>query len=161
LDELVGPMRQKEAGPKEIPSAELIKTIEDKLRRGGKPIPERMELHHRIAFGFVPLVFGVLGVALALLPRASRASRSWGFMLCLFWLLAYYVLLSLGKALGDKGLLHPIAALWLPNLTLSCIALVFFRKAMRESPLVFPAFATRVGNTALRLAMKLTRRPRN
>lgn len=161
LDELVGPMRQKEAGPKEIPSKALIKTIEDKQRGGGKSIPERMELHHRIAFGFVPLVFGVLGVALALLPRASRASRSWGFMLCLFWLLAYYVLVSLGKALGDKGHLQPVVALWLPNLTLSCIAWAFFRKAMRESPLAFPAFASRMGHATLRLASKLSKRPRD
>lgn len=161
LEELVAPMRQKEAGPKELPSEQLLKAIEDKTRRGGKAIPERMELHHRIAFGFVPLVFGVLGVALALLPRASRASRSWGFMLCLFWLLAYYVLLSLGKALGDKGHLHPIPALWLPNLTLGLIAMIFFRKAMRESPLVLPAFASRLGDTALRAIRKLTQRPRS
>jgi lipopolysaccharide export system permease protein len=161
LEELVGPVRQKEAGPKELASEDLLKSIEDKQRRGGKSIPERMELHQRIAFGFVPLVFGVLGVALALLPRASRASRSWGFMLCLFWLLAYYALLSFGKALGDKGSLHPIPALWLPNVTIGCIALVFFRKAMRESPLAFPAFASRVGNATLRHVKRLTRRPRN
>jgi len=159
LDELVGPVRQKEAGPKELASADLLKSIEDKQRRGGKSIPERMELHQRIAFGFVPLIFGVLGVALALLPRASRASRSWGFMLCLFWLLAYYVLLSFGKALGDKGSLPPIPALWLPNLTIGCIALVFFRKAMRESPLAFPTFASQVGNATLRQVKRLTRRP--
>ena len=73
LDELVGPMRQKEAGPKELSLAELRKSIEEKQRRGSKSIPERMELHQRIAFGFIPLVFGVLGVALALLPRTSRA----------------------------------------------------------------------------------------
>lgn len=161
LEELVAPMRQKEAGPKELPWAQLTHAIEDKTRRGVKSIAERMEMHHRIAFGFVPLVFGFLGVALALLPRASRASRSWGFMLCLFWLLAYYVLLSLGKALGDKGSWHPIPALWLPNVTIAGIALVFFRKAMRESPLTFPAFASRIGRAALNQTRKLSQRPRS
>lgn len=149
LDELVGRVRQKEAGPKELPLADLLKSIEEKQRRGGKSIPERMEFHQRIAFGFVPLVFGVLGVALALLPRSSRAGRSWGFMLCLFWLLIYYVLLSFGKALGDKGHLPPIPALWLPNVTIGFIALVFFRKAMRESPLVLPVLVSRVGSAIL------------
>jgi len=160
LEELVGRVRQKEAGPKELPLTALLKSIDEKQRHGDKSIPERMELHQRIAFGFIPLVFGVLGVALALLPRASRASRSWGFMLCLFWLLAYYVLLSLGKALGDKGHLQPIPALWLPNLTIGFIALVFFRKAMRESPLVLPAFASRVGNATLQQVKRIIRRPR-
>ena len=161
LDELVGPMRQREAGPKELSLAELRKSIEEKQRRGSKSIPERMELHQRIAFGFIPLVFGVLGVALALLPRTSRARRSWGFMLCLFWLLVYYVLLSFGKALGDKGHLQPIPALWLPNLTLGFIASVFFRKAMRESPLVLPAFASRAGSATLQRVKRIVRRTKD
>jgi lipopolysaccharide export system permease protein len=158
LDELVAPVREKEAGPKELSVTELLKSIEEKQRRVGRSIPERMELHQRISFGFIPLVFGVLGVALALLPRSSRANRSWGFMLCLFWLLAYYFLLSVGKALGDKGLLPPIPALWLPNMTIGFIALIFFRKAMRESPLLFPAFAARVTNRIVQQAKRMTAR---
>lgn len=138
LDELVGPVRQKEAGPKELPLDDLLKTIELKQSQGTKVIAERMELHQRIAFGFVPLVFGLLGVSLALLPRHSRASRSSGFMLCLFWLMSYYALLSLGKALGDKNILHPLPALWFPNMVVGAMSIHFFRKALKESPLVLP-----------------------
>jgi lipopolysaccharide export LptBFGC system permease protein LptF len=94
-----------------------------------------MEFHQRISFAFVPLVFCLLGVSLTLLPRSARANRSWGFMLCLFWLLTYYGFLSLGKALGDKGVLHPIPALWLPNIVVGGVSAHFFRKACRESPL--------------------------
>ena len=138
LDELVGPVRQKEAGPKEMPLAELLKAIETKRGGGAKAIAERMELHQRISFAFIPLVFSLLGVSLTLLPRTSRANRSWGFMLCTFWLMTYYTLLSLGKALGDKSILHPIPALWLPNLVVGGIATHFFSKARREVPLFFP-----------------------
>jgi lipopolysaccharide export LptBFGC system permease protein LptF len=99
----------------------------------------------------------VLGVALALLPRTSRAGRSWGFMLCLFWLLIYNVLLSFGKALGDMGHLQPIPALWLPNVTIGFIALVFFRKAMRESPLVLPVLVSRVGSAILQQVQRRIR----
>jgi hypothetical protein len=60
-------------------------------------------------------------------------------MLCFFWLLTYYAFLSLGKALGDKGVLHPIPALWLPNIVVGGVAVHFFRKACRESPLRFQA----------------------
>jgi lipopolysaccharide export system permease protein len=60
-------------------------------------------------------------------------------MLCFFWLLAYYAFLSLGKALGDKGVLPPIPALWLPNIVVGGVAIHFFRKACRESPLRFQA----------------------
>jgi len=138
IDELVGPVRQRESGPKEMPLADLINSIEAKQIRGVPIIAERMELHQRISFGFVPLIFCLLGVSLTLLPRTSRANRSWGFMLCLFWLMAYYALLSLGKALGDKNILNPILALWLPNVVVGLIGGHFFRQALRESPLSLP-----------------------
>jgi len=144
LDDLVGPVRQKGAGPKELPLNILLDTIEAKQQQGNKVIAERMELHQRIAFGFVPMIFCLLGVSLTLLPRQSRANRSWGFMLCLFWLMAYYALLSLGKALGEKNILHPLPALWLPNFVVGAISLHFFRKALRESPLALPAVMDRI-----------------
>jgi lipopolysaccharide export system permease protein len=137
LDELISPVKRKDAGPKEMSLRHLLRTIREKTTQGAKTIPERMEFHQRIAFGFAPFVFCLLGVSLTLLPRRSRANRSWGLMLCFFWLLAYYAFLSLGKALGDKGLLHPIPALWLPNIVLGGVAIHFFRKASRESPLRF------------------------
>jgi lipopolysaccharide export system permease protein len=161
LDELVGPVRQKEAGPKELPLNVLLETIELKDSRGTPAIAERVELHQRIAFGFVPVVFGLLGVALTLVPRQSRASRSWGFMLCLFWLFLYYALLSLGKALGEKNLIHPLPALWLPNLVTSAIASYFFCKALRESPLVLPTMLEQSMLRARQTFMKLPSRSLN
>lgn len=138
LDELVGPVRQLESGPKEMPLTDLLKAITAKQSRGANTSSERMELHQRISFGFVPLIFCLLGVSLTLLPRTSRANRSWGFMLCLFWLMVYYALLSLGKALGDKEIINPILATWLPNLVVGGIGIHFFRHALREAPLFLP-----------------------
>ena len=136
LDDLVGPVKKKDSGPKEVSVKHLINAIREKEGRGVKATSERMELQQRFSFAFVPLVFCLLGVSLILLPRSARASRSWGFALCLFWLLTYYALLSLGKALGDKDLLHPVAALWLPNLVVGGIAVHLFTKAVQESPLL-------------------------
>jgi len=138
LEELVGPVRQRESGPKEMPLADLLSSIQTKQSRGTQAIAERMELHQRISFGFVPLIFCLLGVSLTLMPRTSRSNRSWGVMLCVFWLLAYYALLSFGKALGDKNVLHPIPAVWLPNLVVGGIAIHFFKQALRESRLFLP-----------------------
>lgn len=161
LDELIGPVRQKESGPKEMPLFDLLDSIEAKQGRGNNAIGERMELHQRISFGFVPLIFCLLGVSLTLLPRASRANRSWGFMLCIFWLMAYYALLSLGKALGDKNIFHPIPAVWLPNVIVAGIGLHFFRQALRESPLHLPKFFGSAAGSAERMAQMLRLRARN
>ena len=135
LDDLVGPVKKKDSGPKEVSLKHLIATIHQKEDSGAKAIPERMELQQRFSFAFVPLIFCLLGVSLILLPHSARAGRSWGFLLCLFWLLTYYALLSLGRALGDKGLLHPVPALWLPNIVVGGIAAHLFMKALRETPL--------------------------
>lgn len=161
LDELVGPVRQKESGPKEMPLFDLLDSIEAKQSRGNSAISERMELHQRISFGFVPLIFCLLGVSLALLPRASRANRSWGFMLCIFWLMAYYALLSLGKALGDKNVFPPIPAVWLPNVIVAGIGMHFFRQALRESPLHLPKFFGSAAGSAERMAQMIRLRVRS
>lgn len=152
LAELVGPVRERQSGPKEVKLFELWNSISNKQSRGADAIAEKMELHQRISFGFVPLIFCLLGVSLTLLPRTSRANRSWGFMLCIFWLMAYYALLSLGKALGDKNILHPIPALWLPNIVVGAIGLHFFRQALRESPLFLPRFFETAAGSAGRMA---------
>ena len=157
LDDLIGPIQQKESGPKEMTISELLSSIEKKQREGAKTIAERMELHQRISFGFAPLLFCLLGVALTLVPRSSRANRSWGFMLCLFWLVAYYALLSLGKALGDKNILHPIPALWLPNVVVGAIGAHFFRHALRESPLSFPRVLDRAAESVAHGYLELRR----
>jgi lipopolysaccharide export system permease protein len=152
LDELVGPVKQKRDDPKEASLNQLFKSIREKEDSGTKAIAERMELQQRFSFGFVPVVFCLLGVALTLLPRTSRANRSWAFVLCLFWLVAYYILLSLGKALGDKGFLYPVPALWLPNVVIGAIATHLFTRALKESPLKAPTWiATTAGWTRKRI----------
>jgi lipopolysaccharide export LptBFGC system permease protein LptF len=144
-----------------MPLFDLLQSIDAKQGRGNSAIGERMELHQRIAFGFVPLIFCLLGVSLTLLPRGSRANRSWGFMLCIFWLMAYYALLSLGKALGDKSIIHPIPAVWLPNLIIAGMGLYFFRQALRESPLHLPKFFGSAAGSAERMAQMIRLRVRN
>jgi hypothetical protein len=82
-------------------------------------------------------------------------------MLCIFWLMAYYALLSLGKALGDKGVLHPIPAVWLPNVIVASIGLHFFRQALRESPLHLPKFFGNAAGSAERMAQMIRLRVRS
>ena len=135
-EEAFGPIRKKERGPKEMSLRRLGKEIQLKEEKGLRPTAELIELHQRFSFAFAPLVLSLLGVSLVMLPTRSRASRSWGFALCLAWLLVYYGLLSMGKALGERDLLPPALALWLPNIVVGLIAIRLFQKALKESPLL-------------------------
>ena len=154
LDEFIGPVKMKDAGPKEMSLNRLLKTIEEKQAAGINARPELMEFHQRIAFSFAPIVFCLLGVSLSLLPRTSRGNRSWGVALCVVWLVVYYALLSLGKALGERGAFHPFVALWFPNIIIGVISLHLFRKALYESPLLLQ---TRFDAASLWLGQRLTR----
>ncbi len=126
--------RRKQRGPKEMLLPQLGEAIRLKEEQGLKPTSELLELHRRFAFPFAPLIFSLLGVSLVMVPARHRASRSWGLTSCLFWLLLYYGLLSTGKALGERELVPPMLALWIPNIVVGLIALYFFRKAIRETP---------------------------
>ncbi|MBI3059993.1 MAG: LPS export ABC transporter permease LptF [Deltaproteobacteria bacterium] len=135
-EEVFGPIRKKERGPKEMSLRRLGKAIQLKEEQGLKPTAELIEFHQRFSFAFAPLVLSLLGVALVMIPTRSRAGRSWGFALCLSWLLVYYGLLSIGKALGERDILPAAFALWLPNTVVGLIAIRLFGKALKESPLL-------------------------
>ncbi|OGQ74210.1 MAG: LPS export ABC transporter permease LptF [Deltaproteobacteria bacterium RIFCSPLOWO2_12_FULL_60_16] len=134
FDEAFSPIRKKERGPKEMSLRRLGKSIQLKESKGLRPTAELIELHQRFSFAFAPLVLSLLAVSLVMVPTRSRASRSWGFALCLTWLLVYYGLLSMGKALGEREILPPAVALWLPNIVVGLVGIRLFQKALKESP---------------------------
>lgn len=139
LEEAFSFMRKKGREPKEMSLRRLTKTIAAKRESGQPATPELLELHQRLSFGFAPLVFGVLAVGLAMGPGKTGSGRLWGLVAALFWLLAYYVLLSLGKALGGRELLPPAPAVWIPNIVIGLISLYLLRSALRELPPVTTA----------------------
>lgn len=144
--EMFGLAREKEREPQEMSLARLWKTIRAKRAQGGAPLEELLELHKRFSFPFTPLLFGVLGAASVMLPRRTPAGRSSGLGLCLLWLLCYYLLLSLGRALGEKEYLPPVLALWLPNIGVGLVAAYLFTKAQKESPLPFQKMAADISS---------------
>jgi len=151
-EEVLGPTKVKDPSPKEMSLRRLRKVIQTKQADGEKATPELIELQRRFSLAFAPLALSLLAVALVMVPTRSRASRSWGFALCLSWLLAYYALLSTGKALGEREMLPPVLAAWLPNIVLSVIAIHFFRKALKESPFLIQ---TKLENLSFTLTRRL------
>ena len=135
--ELLSLTKEKEREPQEMSLPRLLKTIRTKKDRGIAPTEELLEFHKRFSFPFTPLLFGVLGAASVMLPKRTPTHRSSGLSLGLLWLLCYYLLLSLGKALGEREYLPAVLALWLPNIGVGLVAAYLFAKAQKESPLPF------------------------
>jgi lipopolysaccharide export system permease protein len=134
LEEAFSLIRKKGREPKEMSLRRLARTIDNKRELGQPATSELLELHQRLAFAVAPVVFGVLAVGLAMGPGKAGSGRLWGLVAALFWLLAYYVLFSLGKALGGRQLLAPSLAVWMPNVVIGLISLYLVRSALRELP---------------------------
>jgi lipopolysaccharide export system permease protein len=63
---------------------------------------------------------------------------------------AYYVLLSMGESLGERGVLSAAVALWIPNVLLTGLAVALFVRAARERQ--FDGLSTWALSLRLRLA---------
>jgi lipopolysaccharide export system permease protein len=133
LDTALARVRRHEREPRELTVGELRQAIATKAEAGTPALVEQVELHRKFAIPFACLVFAALGVPLGVQP--TRAVRSRGFSTSLVLILSYYLLLSLGESLGERGTLPPIVALWIPNLVMATLASTLLWRAARETGL--------------------------
>jgi lipopolysaccharide export system permease protein len=89
-----------------------------------------LEFHRRLALPVACFVFALIGIPLGLQNR--RAGKSSGFSLCIALLLIYYVVLTAGKTLGQKGVISPAVSMWLPNILFMCLGMYFFSKTAND-----------------------------
>ncbi|WAC07871.1 MAG: LPS export ABC transporter permease LptF [Thermodesulfobacteriota bacterium] len=93
-----------------------------------------VELHSRFSTPFACLVFGFLAVPLGIF--SPRAGRAYGFVISLIVILMYYILFSLGESIGSLGMVHPMIAMWLPNVFFLLLSFYLFKKIKAETPIL-------------------------
>jgi lipopolysaccharide export system permease protein len=124
--------------PNEMSTPRLREVLDYFATHDGKP-PDcvrvktadryEIQLHRRLALPFAPIVFALLGVSLGI--RRSRGARSFGMLLCIGLVFAYYALLSLGTYLAEEDRLPAAAAIWIPNLAFGATAIPLLLRARR------------------------------
>ena len=104
---------------------------ESKLDQHEKEMLSRLkaEIHKKVAFSFAPFVFALVGIPLALITR--RGDTVISFALALIVITVYYVLFGWASTVAIKGLVVPWLALWLPNIVLAVIGVIFMFKVNR------------------------------
>lgn len=118
---------------KEMSIGDLREKIKRKRERGQNVRPQLVELHWKFAIPFGVFIFGLVGLPLGV--QRTQSGRSWGFVLCAFVFLLYYVLYCVGKNLGVSGIISPSLAAWFPNIILGGLGVYLLVKTARESPL--------------------------
>jgi lipopolysaccharide export system permease protein len=122
----------RDKSPQEMTLGELRHAIAAKQASGEPANTELVELHRKFSLPFACVVFGLIAVPLGLQP--VRAVRSRGFSVSLALIFGYYLLLTAGETMGEKGTLPPMLALWMPNAVFGVLGIVLFTSAARETP---------------------------
>jgi lipopolysaccharide export system permease protein len=100
-------------------------TADDKERRD-----TLIEFHRRFSLPFACIVFALVGVPLGI--QNQRSGKASGFSVSIGVILVYYVVLSAGKTLGQKGLVHPAVAVWAPDVVFLLLGAYLVSKTALE-----------------------------
>jgi len=123
---------EKKLKDKEMSVDDIREKMKEVKRKGGDTIPYEVEIQKRYAIPFTCIVFALIGVPLGIQPR--RSGRSYGFILSILILLAYYISVTVSEILAMRRTIPPLLAGWTPNLLFTGLAIYLFVKAANESP---------------------------
>ncbi|KON30905.1 hypothetical protein AC480_00015 [miscellaneous Crenarchaeota group archaeon SMTZ1-55] len=117
----------------EMSIGELKKKIKMKKLQGENYTEYLLDLYMKFSIPFACIVFGLIGIPLGVQPR--RSGKSYGFVLGILVVLAYYILLTSAENLSNKGRLPPVLASWTPNIVLMASGIYLLIKVGNESPI--------------------------
>jgi lipopolysaccharide export system permease protein len=115
---------------KELRDTMRLPLSDEKIRRN-----LQLEFHRRFSLPFACFVFALVGMPLGI--QNERSGKGAGFTVSIAVILVYYIVLSAGRILGERGFVHPAAAVWLPNLLFFVAGIYLFRKTSREERILF------------------------
>jgi len=126
-------------GRSEMSVAELRQYIDKSQHKDAKYYKAKLALHQRFSIPVGCLTLGLLAFPLGIQSKSTR--RSFGMILGLFFFFLYYVLLSAGYSFGKNGALPPVVGMWVPNVVMAAIGLVFLFQTGKEKSLKFDLLA--------------------
>jgi len=119
-----------EAGvvPADVAGVTNLGELERKINR------LKLEEGRRFSMPYASFILALLGMSLGIQP--PRSQKAWGAGLSatlgLLVFVLYYGLLSTGITLGENGRLNPHAALWLPNIVATGVAMFVLHRLGTE-----------------------------
>ncbi|MBI4976665.1 MAG: LptF/LptG family permease [Spirochaetes bacterium] len=99
---------------------------------GGKTAEAETNFYFRIAFSFISIIIVLLAASFARFSSQSVLVAS--FALVIGFLLAFYVVMSIGTSLANINILPPVIGAWLSNIVFLILAIVLLRRSQSAAP---------------------------
>ena len=128
-------------GDREMTLTELRKRVAELKARGENHGPYDVEIYKKFAIPFACIVFGLIGAPLGI--QSKRSGRAWGFSLSLAIFLVYYISLTGGESLGDRGVIPPLLAIWGANIIFFFLGVYLILMVGKERPIPLLAWMDR------------------
>ena len=110
---------------------ELNEHIALKEEQGRMAYEERVEMHHRFSIPLASFIFALLAAPLGIKPQRSAGSAT-GFGISIIIIFIYYVLMTVGDALGSQGSIQPWLGAWLQNIVIFVVGIGLLLKTARQ-----------------------------
>ena len=118
-------------GIDEMNIRELNEHIALKEEQGRAAYEERVALHHRFSIPLASFIFALLAAPLGIKPQRSAGSAT-GFGISIIIIFIYYVLMTVGDALGSQGTIQPWLGAWLQNIVIFVVGVGLLIKTARQ-----------------------------
>ncbi len=94
----------------------------------------QVEFHKKYALSFAIIIFVLIGIPLGLMTRSSGIGMAFSVSSVIF--LIYYISLTGGEQLADKGLMSPFLAMWISNFVFLIISIILIIASIYEKQLL-------------------------
>ena len=109
-------------------SAQELWSYIEQARMVGTNLSQLWVLFHlKLAVPWACVIMAVLGASFGA-SRQGRSGSSVGFGISVVIVFAYYVVMSLCRALGESGNMPPFLAAWTPNAVFLAVGFFFSRR---------------------------------
>ena len=122
--------------------AELRQFMADRPTKDEDYYDAQIILHRRFSIPVACLALSLIAFPLGIQSKTTK--RSYGLILCLFFFLLYYLMLTAGYAFGENGAYPPVIGMWLPNFVMAGLGLFFLFQTARERNLMIELLVQRI-----------------
>jgi lipopolysaccharide export system permease protein len=115
---------------KELTSDKLREKISKTDKKDSVIYTYTNEYWFRWILAIAPIVFALIAIPIGIM--AGKGGKAIGFGMSLIVIFIYYMFLVISLNIGEKGYVPSCYVMWLPNIVITVIGLILFRKMSKK-----------------------------